>query len=205
MNNRFLEYAKKIQSIAQIGLAYSINPYDIERYEQLRQISFEMMQDLSNESVGKIEDLFKNEMGYQTPKTDVRGVIFRGDQILMVQEKTDQYWTLPGGWADIGLSPNQIAIKEIWEESGIVAQTERLLAVLDKNCHSHPPSPWHVYKIFILCSETGGSLKAGLETMDARFFSLNELPPLSIERITREQIEMCYEYKDDPEKMAICD
>lgn len=205
MNNLFLEYAKKIQSIAQIGLNYSVNPYDIERYQQLRQLSFEMMGSISNSPVENINALFSNEKGYQTPKTDVRGIIFRENKILMVQEKTDKCWTLPGGWADIGLSPNQIAVKEIWEESGLEAEPVRLLAVHDKMCHAHPPSPWHVYKIFILCNEVGGTLQPGLETLDAKFFSLDELPPLSTERITEEQIRMCFEYKKYPEKMAMCD
>jgi ADP-ribose pyrophosphatase YjhB (NUDIX family) len=205
MNDLFLTYAKKIQSIAQIGLSYGNNPYDIERYEQLRLISFEMMQALSNASVEKIAALFENEHGYQTPKIDVRGVIFRDDKILMVQEKADHGWTLPGGWADIGLTPNEIAVKEVWEESGLKVKAVRLLAILDKKCHPHPPSPWHVYKVFILCQETGGTLQAGLETMDAKFFDLSDIPTLSVERITEDQLKMCFDFKADPDKTAICD
>jgi len=205
MNDQFLDFAKKIQSIGQIGLAYASNPYDIERYQQLRQISFEMMETLSQSTVEKIALLFENENGYQTPKVDIRGIVFRGDKILMVQEKTDNCWTPPGGWADVGLTPNEIAVKEIYEESGNEVEPIRLLAILDKKCHNHPPSPWHVYKIFILCREKGGSLRPSIETLDANFFSIDHLPPLSIERITKEQIEMVYDFKDNPEKLAICD
>jgi ADP-ribose pyrophosphatase YjhB (NUDIX family) len=205
MENRFLEYAKKIQSIAQIGLTYTVNPYDIERYQQLRQLSFEMMEALSDTPVEKITSLFAHEQGYQTPKTDVRGVIFRDDKILMVQEKIDKCWSLPGGWADIGHTPNEVAAKEVWEESGLKVSPVRLLAILDKKCHHHPPSPWHIYKIFIQCNETGGTLQPGLETLDTRFFSISDLPPLSTERITEDQIRMCFEFKNNPDKMAICD
>jgi len=205
MNDLFLDYAKKIQSIAQIGLAYAVNPFDIERYQQLRQISFEMLEALSNTPVEKITHLFENEHGYQTPKVDVRGIVFRGDKILMVQEKMDNCWTPPGGFADIGLTPNEIAAKEVWEESGLKVRPQRLLAILDKNHHNHPPSPWHIYKIFILCEEIGGELAPSIETLDVRFFNLNELPPLSGGRITKEQIQLMYEYKNNPHKPAICD
>jgi len=205
MNDLFLNFAKKIQSIAQIGLAYGNNPYDIERYEQLRLISFEMMEALGNIPVEKIAGLFENEHGYQTPKVDVRGVIFRDNKILMVQEKADQGWTLPGGWADIGLTPNEIAVKEVWEESGLEVKATRLLAILDKKCHPHPPSPWHVYKVFILCQETGGTLQAGMETMDAKFFALSDIPILSTERVTADQLKMCFDFKAYPDKIAICD
>lgn len=205
MNDIFLEFAKKIQSIAQIGLSYTENPYDIERYEQLRLISFQMMKKLSNTSVEKISGLFEHEKGYQTPKVDVRGVVFRGDEILMVQEKADNCWTLPGGWADIGYTPNEIVVKEVFEESGLEVKAERLLAVLDKKCHNHPPTPWYSYKMFILCHETGGHLRSSIETLDARFFSLENLPPLSLDRITEEQIRLMYEFKNDINKPTICD
>ncbi|MDP4207224.1 MAG: NUDIX hydrolase [Bacteroidota bacterium] len=205
MNLLFLEYAKKIQSIAQIGLAFSQNQFDIERYGQLRQISFEMMEALSTSPIERIITLFEHEQGYQTPKVDIRGVVFRGDKILMVREKADGCWSLPGGWADIGFSPNEIAVKEVWEEAGLNVEPVRILAVLDKKCHNHPPSPWHVYKIFILCRDNGGTPKPGDETLDAGFFTSEKLPPLSVERITDSQIELMFEYLTNPEKLTVCD
>ena len=205
MNQSYLGFAQKIQSIAQIGLAYTQNPYDIERYEQLREISFEMMESLSSTRVELIRDLFEHEKGYQTPKIDVRGVVFRNDTILMVKEKIDQCWSLPGGWSDIGYTAKEIAVKEVWEESGLVVETVRLLAVLDKKCHPHPPSPWYTYKLFILCYETGGNLQAGMETLDADFFPLEDLPPLSTDRITFDQIKLMFDFKHHPEKMVVCD
>lgn len=205
MENKFLEIAKKIQSIAQIGLTYTSNAYDEERYTELRKVSFEMMSLLSNTPIQKIHDLFEHEKGYQTPKVDVRGIIFRDDKILMIHEKADNCWTPPGGWAEIGLTPYENVCKEIWEEAGLETKPVRLLAVLDKKCHAHPPTPWYSYKLFILCEETGGKLQAGMETLDARFFGIDELPKLSIDRVTKEQIEMMFEYRNNPNKLTICD
>jgi ADP-ribose pyrophosphatase YjhB (NUDIX family) len=205
MNHTFLGYAQKIQSIAQIGLTYAQNQYDIERYEQLRELSFEMLESLSNTKVEKIRDLFEHEKGYQTPKIDVRGVIFRGDTILMVKEKIDDCWSLPGGWSDIGYTAKEIAVKEVWEESGLLVEPIRLLAVLDKKCHEHPPSPWYTYKLFILCREIGGSLQAGMETNGVEFFALGNLPILSVERITTDQIRLMFEFRENPDKMVVCD
>jgi len=150
-------------------------------------------------------DGFGAEKGYPTPKVDVRGVVFRGDKILLVQETIDGNWSVPGGWADVGLTPFEIAQKEVYEESGLIVNPVRLLAVLDKKRHNHPLDLFHIYKIFILCQETGGSLQIGMETSDTGFFSVNELPPLSTPRITVEQIRLMYEYKNDPDKKAVCD
>lgn len=205
MEHKFLEIAKKIQSIAQIGLTYVNSPYDEERYAELRKISFEMMSLLSNTPIEKIHDLFEHEKGYQTPKVDVRGIIFRDDKILLVQEKSDNRWTPPGGWAEIGLTPYENVCKEIWEEAGLETKPVRLLAVLDKKCHAHPLTPWYSYKLFILCEETGGKLEAGMETLNAQFFCINELPELSIDRITKEQIEMMFAFRNNPDKPTICD
>jgi len=205
MNQSFLGYAQKIQAIAQIGLEYAQNQYDIERYEQLREISFEMMESLSHTKVETIRELFDHEKGYQTPKIDVRGVIFRDNTILMVQEKIDNCWSLPGGWSDIGYTANEIAVKEVLEESGLIVEPVRLLAVLDKKCHAHPPSPWYTYKMFILCHENGGSLQAGMEMLNAGFFPLENLPQLSIDRITHEQIKLMFDFKQNPNRMVVCD
>jgi ADP-ribose pyrophosphatase YjhB (NUDIX family) len=123
----------------------------------------------------------------------------------MVREKIDQCWSLPGGWGDIGYTANEIAVKEVREESGLEVEPMRLLAVLDKKCHAHPASPWYTYKLFILCRETGGFLQAGMETLDADFFPLENLPPLSTDRITYEQIRLMFDFKHNPEKMVVCD
>ncbi len=201
----WLDMAKRMQALAQSGLEYSDNKYDRDRYQQLRQLSLEIMQDFTDMEMEKLVRVFAAEQGYQTPKVDVRGVVFRGDQILMVRETIDGNWSLPGGWADVGLTPSEVAIKEVWEESGLVVVPERLLAVLDKKMHNHPPDMFHIYKIFILCRETGGELKGGMETSETGFFGPDKFPPLSVPRITTEQISLMYEYKNNPGKPASFD
>lgn len=201
----WLEIAKRLEAIAQTGLSFTQNEYDRERYEEIREISHTIFHHYTEAPIEKIYDLFNREKGYPTPKMDVRGVVFRGDNILLVREKLDQCWALPGGWADIGLTPNEVVVKEVKEESGLLVKPDRLLAVLDKKMHNHPPSPLHVYKMFILCKETGGKLSAGLETMDVGFFDLYHLPELSTERNTIEQLRMIYELYKHPEKLPVID
>jgi len=201
----WLDMAKRMQALAQSGLEYSDNKYDRDRYQQMRQLSLEIMHDFTELKMDKLVGAFASEHGYQTPKVDVRGVVFRGDQILMVRETIDGNWSLPGGWADVGLTPSEVAIKEVFEESGLEVVPERLLAVLDKKRHNHPPDMFHIYKIFILCRETGGELKGGMETSETGFFGPDKFPPLSVPRITTEQISLMYEYKSDPLKPSSFD
>jgi ADP-ribose pyrophosphatase YjhB (NUDIX family) len=201
----WLEIAKKLQAVAQAGLEYSENKYDIDRYNQIRQLSLEIMHDFTGLAMERLVNVFTSEKGYQTPKVDVRGVVFRDNKILMVKETIDGHWSIPGGWADVGLTPFEVAKKEVHEESGLEVTPVRLLAVLDKNRHSHPPDLYHIYKIFILCEEEGGILKNGMETSDVGFFSPDDLPPLSEPRITEEQINLIFEFKKNPQKEAVCD
>lgn len=196
MEPKWLEWAKQLQSIAQAGLTYSKDQYDLERFQQIRDISVEIMSGYTNTDMKRIIDLFANESGYATPKVDVRAVVFKDEQILMVKEKIDEKWALPGGWADIGLSPSEVAVKEAKEESGFDVRALRLLAVHDKKCHPHPPSPYHVYKLFILCEIVGGQAALGVETSEVKFFGENELPELSKERNTESQIRMVFRLKD---------
>lgn len=201
----WLLIAKEIQSIAQAGLTYSENKYDLDRYRQLRELSVRIIQEHTTLPVKKIKDLFVSEKGYLTPKVDVRGVVFRDDKILMVRESIDGLWTLPGGWADVNYSPFEIAAKEVFEEAGIEVKPHRLLAVFDKMKHSHPPDLYHVYKLFILCEDTGQTVKPGLETTDVGWFDRNNIPQLSLLRITHEQIVTMFKFYDKPNKEAICD
>ncbi len=193
----WLETAKRIQALAQAGLAYTTNEYDRERYEELQRIGFTMLQEYSDTPVEKIQQLFAGETGYPTPKVDIRAVVIRANTILMVQEKSDRRWALPGGWADIGYSPKEIAVKEVKEEAGLSVWPVRLLAVYDKMKHDHPPSPFHVYKIFILCEDDGDSPEPGMETIDAGFFPADQLPPLSMERNTEKQILTMFDLSGD--------
>lgn len=190
---KWLTWAKQIQAISQNGLAYGKDIYDIERYEQLRSLSIEILNTYTKVDSNQITDLFAKETGYATPKVDVRGVIFQDNKILLVKEKADGAWALPGGWADIGLSPREIVVKEVKEESGFDVVPRRLLAVLDKNKHHHLPSPYHVYKIFILCDITGGSATEGMETSEVNFFDRSDLPQLSEERNTYGQVQIMFD------------
>lgn len=205
MSTQWLDWAKRIQALSQSGLAFSKDIYDIERYEELRKISVEIMAKHTDLDIHKIEDLFTNETGYQTPKVDVRGVVFKNDQILMVKENLDDKWALPGGFCDIGLSPSENVVKEIKEESGYDVIPVKLIALLDKNKHPHPPEPYHYYKIFILCEIIGGESAAGPETNQVEFFTKNNLPPLSMNRNTASQIATMFEFLRDPEKEALFD
>ncbi len=205
MSHQWLEWVKKIQALSQAGLTFSKDIYDIERYEELRNISAEMMSQQTELEMTKIKDLFTNETGYQTPKVDVRGVVFKNNEILMVKENIDHKWAIPGGFCDIGLSPSENIIKEIKEESGYDVMPVRLLALLDKNKHPHPPEPYHYYKIFILCEIIGGEATVGVETNNVQFFSQHNLPPLSTNRNTMSQLNLLFEFLHTPEKKTIFD
>lgn len=205
MSQRWLEWAKRIQALSQSGLAFSKDIYDIERYEELRNISIEIMSEQTNLEMDKVRDLFTNETGYQTPKVDVRGVVFKNSQILMVKENIDDKWALPGGFCDIGLSPSENVVKEIKEESGFDVIPIRLIALLDKNKHPHPPDAFHYYKIFILCEIIGGIPTIGNETNSINFFSKHNLPQLSTYRNTESQINTLFEFMRDPSKETIFD
>jgi ADP-ribose pyrophosphatase YjhB (NUDIX family) len=204
MDTKWLEWTKQLQSIAQAGLTYSKDIYDLERFQQIREISMEIMSEYTDMDMMIIKDLFANETGYATPKVDIRAVVFQKDKILMVREKIDGDWSLPGGWADIGLTPTEVAVKETKEESGYHVKATNLLAVHDKKCHPHPPSPYHVYKLFIQCEIIGGQASEGSETSEVGFFSENMLPALSIERNTESQIRTVFRLRNTLEQVE-CD
>lgn len=205
LSYQWLDWAKRIQSISQSGLSFSKDPYDLERYEELQKISAEIIEEHANLEMKKVLELFAHEKGYQTPKVDVRGALFHENKILMVREKIDDKWALPGGFCDVGLSPGENIIKEIKEESGYDARVKKLVALLDMNKHSHPPQPYHYYKVFIQCELIGGQARAGLETKDVRFFSEDHLPELSKGRNTKEQINMLFNFLRNPDKVAVFD
>ncbi|MFG3611309.1 NUDIX hydrolase [Rummeliibacillus stabekisii] len=198
MELKWLDWAKQLQSIAQAGLTYSKDAYDMERFELIRNISVEILAKHTNLESELIKELFANETGYQTPKVDIRAVVFRENKILMVRENTDGHWALPGGWGDIGLTPSEVAIKEVKEESGFDVKATKLIAVLDKKCHPHPPSLYHVYKMFIQCEIIGGESQDGIETSAVEFFEEYELPSLSTARNTETQIQLAFKHLHNP-------
>lgn len=195
----WLKLAIEIQSLAQAGLTYTTNVYDIERYERLREISAEMIASKSEMSLEKVKDLFCNETGYQTPKLDTRAAIFMDDKILLVHENNGT-WSLPGGWVDVLESVKSNTIKEVREETGLIVDATKLIAVQDRNKHNKPIYAYGVCKVFVLCELLGGKFEENIETTEIKYFSLDEIPSnLAEEKTNKEQIEMCFEaykYKD---------
>lgn len=195
---KWLKWAIEIQSLAQAGLTYTDNVYDIERYERLREIAAEIIEEKSNISLEKVKDLFCNENGYQTPKIDTRAAIFKDDKILLTHENNGT-WSLPGGWCDVLESVASNTIKEVKEETGLDVETIKIIAVQDRNKHNKPIYAYGVCKIFILCNVIGGEFIENIETTEIKYFSLDEIPNnLAKEKTNNEQIEMCFKaYKDE--------
>jgi len=195
MERNFFEHIKRLQALAEIGLEYSTSNYDIERYEEIQAICLDMLSQLTDVPVMKIETVIQEKNGYKTPKVDVRAVVFNPEgQILLVQEKADGYWALPGGWADVGYTPRMIAEKECFEEAGLSVKASRLIAVMDKTAQQMPPEFEYVYKLFIRCEPVGTQISTGAETDDVAWFKENELPELSKPRNLESQIHLMFEY-----------
>ena len=189
---KWLKWAIEIQSLAQAGLKYTDNVYDIERYERLREISAEMINEKSNIGLEKVKDLFCNEKGYQTPKIDTRAAIFKNNKILLTHENNGT-WSLPGGWCDVLESVKTNTIKEVKEETGLDVETVKIIAVQDRNKHNKPIYAYGVCKIFVLCNVIGGKFIENIETTGIEYFELNKLPQnLAEEKCNKEQIEMCF-------------
>lgn len=193
MKDKWIEYAIEIQSIAQAGLAYVKDEYDKERYERLRDIAAKMLVLKSDLPLNKVKDLFCNETGYPTPKVDTRAAVFKDNQILLVQEKNGT-WSLPGGWCDVDQSIGQNVVKETNEEAGLQVKPVKLIAVQDRNLHNEPIYAYGIVKVFVLCELLGGDFKENSETIQSQYFCLDQLPsPLATEKVTRKQIELCFE------------
>ncbi len=194
--DKLIKWAIEIQSIAQAGLAYTNNVYDIERYKRLREISAEIIKEKSNIDLENVKDLFCNETGYQTPKIDTRAAIFKEDKILLTHENNGT-WALPGGWCDVLESIGSNTIKEVKEETGLDVETVKIISIQDRNKHNKPIYAYGVCKIFVLCNVIGGKFIKNIETTEIKYFSIDELPLLAEEKNNREQIEMCFEaYKN---------
>lgn len=195
MERNFFEHLKRLQALAEIGLAYSNSNYDIERYEEIQEICLEMLVQLTDVPMPKIKAIIQENNGYKTPKIDVRAVVFNPEgQILLVQEKADGFWALPGGWADVGYTPRMIAEKECFEEAGLTVKASHLIALMDKTAQQMPPEFEYVYKLFIRCEPIGTQIAAGAETDNVGWFNEHELPELSKPRNIESQIHLMFEY-----------
>lgn len=196
---KWLEWAKSLQAIAQNGLIFAANHFDIERYEAVRAIAVDIMASYGRVDKQFVMDLFNDQSGYATPKVDVRGVVFQGDKVLLVKEVVDGCWTLPGGWADPNETPSEAAAREVWEESGYEVKPVKLLMVYDRSKHGHePPMPFHVYKLFFLCELVSGEGKTSMETSAVGFFGEDEIPPLSLARLTPSEVVRLFEHYRNP-------
>lgn len=200
MDEKWIQWVRRLQAIAQNGLLYNENEFDQARYRDIQQIAAEILTSDTNCRTQDVIDIFNREKGYATPKVAVRGGVFQDNKILLVREILDGRWSLPGGWADPNESPSHSIEREIWEESGFKTKCMKLAAVYDRSMHAHyPPFPYHVYKLFFVCDLTGGEAKLSNETDGVEFFPENELPELSTPRVTQEQILRLFEHYRHPE------
>lgn len=188
----WLTWAIEIQSIAQNGLAYCKNIYDIERYERLRDLAAEMLSYKTDIPVEKVKSLFCHEQGYQTPKIDSRAAIFKHDKILLVQEN-DGLWSLPGGWVDVLETIDSNTVKEVKEEAGLDVKPRFLIAIHAQHKRNYPPFAYRVLKTFVMCEPLGGKFHPNSETLQSAYFALDELPEMNNEKNTKEQVELCFQ------------
>ena len=202
---RWLEWARELQALSQTGLAFSTSHYDIQRYKRLAEIAAEMLE--SHTGLSR-EALLRNMLaqpGYATPKVDVRGAVVREGKILLVQERTDERWCMPGGWADVGDSPSEVVVREVWEESGFQVVPRKVVGVYDANRSGRPLELYHAYKIVFLCDLDGGTAHASDETLAVDFFCFDALPPLSSNRTNQRHLREVVAHLRDADRPAAFD
>ena len=193
MNTELLDELKRIKSIADIGLLYCNNPYDKERYMELQEISYRLLSITGGHSLEALKAALPLAKDYPTAKVDIRGLVISPEKkILLVKESADGKWSLPGGWGDIGHTPKEVIIKEFKEETGLDVIAKQLLAVFDKRMHAHPPQPFYVYKMVIYCEAISHNIIKGFDVLDVQYFGVENLPPLSEDRILKSQVELVY-------------
>jgi len=190
METEVIKIAKRIQAISQTGIRFTNDDFDKQRFEELRELSVQLIAQVTDAKLEKIRDLFTCENGFQTPKVDIRAVVLSDNNILLTKENSDNKWSLPGGYADVNYSPSEIAEKEVFEETGLIVKANRILAIIDTNKHNFPPLEYHFYKIVILCDFVDGNLRGSNETEESKFFDFTNLPELSIKRNTYELLNL---------------
>ena len=194
-----LELSRRLLALSQTGLHFTAEEYDRERYREIGDIAARLLELQTNIAADAVRQAWFVEDGYATPKMDVRGAIFRKDTVLLVRERMDDKWTLPGGWADVNDTPSGAVLKEIEQESGFTARITKVAAIYDRNKHNHPASLFHSWKMFFLCEITGGEARTSYETSAVDFFQVSQLPELSSGRTTAEQIQRMYQHSLHPE------
>lgn len=195
----WLETARTLYSLSQSGLAYSKNPFDLDRYRQLQQLSAEIVSQHTELTTEEIQNNFSLQAGYATPKVDIRGAVIEDGKVLMVRELADGKWSLPGGWADLGDSPAAMVIREIEEESGYIVMPSKLVGVFNNNL-IEPLDFYHAYKLVFLCQRVGGQARTSFESLDVNWFPIRELPELSLNRTPQRVLEEIYAHLEEPER-----
>jgi ADP-ribose pyrophosphatase YjhB (NUDIX family) len=201
---KWLGWVWEIFSLSQSGLTYSGNQYDIERYKRLQEITAEIIANQSEISSETVLESFSMQAGYITPKIDVRGAVIHDKKILLIQERADGKWAMPGGWADLGNAPASVAEREVWEESGFRVKAEKVVAVIDAN-RIQPMEFYHAYKIIFLCKLLDGVPRPSYETLAVDFFDLYDLPPLSSYRTNEEMIREVFAHIKNPNRPTAFD
>jgi len=207
METQWLTYAKRLQAISSTGLHYCHDEFDRERYAEIADMANEMLAMLGNVPLARIEGLVSDfARGYATPKVDVRGAVVENNSILLVRERSDGLWTLPGGFADVGRSAAKNVEKEVLEEAGLRVTARRLYGVRHKASQPYTPDARDFYKMFFLCDRLDEAQpRAGSETTEIGFFSLDRLPALSTGRIMKSDIEAAFEFAADERRPAFFD
>lgn len=202
---RWLAWAREIQALSQTGLAFASSEYETQRYQRLAEIAAEIIGDHTGLPEGRMREDFVMQPGYATPKVDVRGAVVRDAEILLVQERVDGLWCMPGGWADVGDAPSEMVVREVWEESGYHVVPRKVVGVFDANRTGRPLELYHAYKVIFLCELTGGQARPSNETQDVGFFPFDRLPPLSTNRTHERHLAEVLAHVRDPERPAAFD
>jgi ADP-ribose pyrophosphatase YjhB (NUDIX family) len=194
----WLAWVREIQALSQTGLAYSSSDYESQRYRRLMEIAAEIACRHTGLAEEQLLSDFARQPGYATPKVDVRGAVAREEQILLVQERTDERWCMPGGWADVGDLPSGTVVREVWEESGFHVVPRKVVGVFDANRSGRPLELYHAYKVIFLCDITGGEASPSNETLAVGFFRFDDLPPLSANRTNQRHLAEVLAHLRDP-------
>jgi len=202
---RWLAWAREIQALAQTGDHYAANDYQRERYHRLTEIAAEIISEHTDMQTTTLMEIFAAQGGYATPKVDVRAAAFRDGRLLLVRERSDGGWTMPGGWADVGDAPAESAEREAWEEAGFRVKARKLVGVYDAN-RFEPLELMHAYKLVFLCEVIEGEATPSSETSEVAFFAEGELPtPLSEQRTHSRHIRDAFLALSDPTRPAVFD
>lgn len=203
--SKWLTIAREIQQLAQTGTAFAVTDYEKNRYRRLTEITAEIVEHHTNLEKESVQKVLMEHPGYATPKIDVRAAVIKDGKILLVQETTDNCWAMPGGWADVGDIPSEVALRECKEESGYDVKPIKVIGVYDANRVGGKLEFFHAFKIIFLCELIGGEATPSDETLDVRFFDFDELPALSLNRTNEKHLDEIKLHLNNPERKTFFD